>query len=180
METGNEVQIDPYNAGYDQSEQHPGATEPTDQSIVVHERFPYSHEQHPTGYVYPMNNAVIVTNAHPANPGLDWLTPAILSTLFCCLPLGICAIIMATQVKGHYPITGAEESFVVDCLLATKKFAVGDVIGGRKSSRSAKILVITSIIIGIVIWIITGIGIYNIMTTTESEKNQNNGYQYGI
>nr|XP_022346210.1 uncharacterized protein LOC111138496 isoform X1 [Crassostrea virginica] len=145
METGYEVQIDPYNAGYDQSEQHPGATEPTDQSIVVHERFPYSHEQHPTGYVYPMNNAVIVTNAHPANPGLVWLTPAILSSLFCCLPLGICAIIMATQ--------------------STKKFAVGDVIGGHKSSRSAKILVITSIIIGIVIWIITGIGIYNIITT---------------
>nr|XP_022346200.1 uncharacterized protein LOC111138492 isoform X2 [Crassostrea virginica] len=166
METGNEVQIDPYNAGYDQSEQHPGATEPTDQSIVVHERFPYSHEQHPTGYVYPMNNAVIVTNAHPANPGLgvqrgfDWLIPAILSTLFCCLPLGICAIIMATQ--------------------ATKKFAVGDVIGGHKSSRSAKILVITSIIIGIVIWIITGIRIYNMITTMESEKNHNNGYHYGI
>nr|XP_022346202.1 uncharacterized protein LOC111138493 isoform X2 [Crassostrea virginica]XP_022346203.1 uncharacterized protein LOC111138493 isoform X3 [Crassostrea virginica] len=146
MASGNQDHIDPYNAGYDQLEQNTGASKPTDQYITVHGQSPRFHEHHTDGY--PMNNAVIVANTLPVQPGVDakrefdWLIPAIFATILCGWPCGICAIIEARQ--------------------AIREYAVGDVIGGRKSSCCAKIYIIISLIVGICGWISIGHYIYNI------------------
>nr|XP_022346206.1 uncharacterized protein LOC111138493 isoform X6 [Crassostrea virginica] len=146
MASGNQDHIDPYNAGYDQLEQIPGASETTDQYITVHGQFPRFHEHHTADFGFPMNNAV--ANTLPVQPGIDakrefnWLIPAILTTIICCSPCGIKAIREARQ--------------------ATREYAMGDVIGGRKSSCCAKIYIIISIIFGICLWIYTGFRIYNI------------------
>lgn len=61
---------------------------------------------------------------------------AILTTLFCCLPLGIVSIVYAAQVDG--------------------KRAAGDIAGARQAADSAKLWAILSAIIGpilVVIWI---------------------------
>ena len=55
----------------------------------------------------------------PAGPKPDnYLVWAILSTLFCCLPLGIASIVFAAQVDG--------------------KYNSGDYVGAQASSASAK------------------------------------------
>jgi hypothetical protein len=48
----------------------------------------------------------------------NYLVQAILVTLFCCLPLGIPAIVFSAQVNG--------------------KFQAGDIAGAREASRKAK------------------------------------------
>ena len=68
------------------------------------------------------------TGAPPPNH-LVW---AILSTLFCCLPLGIAAIVFAAQVNS--------------------KYNVGDYAGAQDSSRKARNFSLWSTIIGVV-WI---------------------------
>ncbi len=57
-------------------------------------------------------------------PPQNYLIPAILVTIFCCLPTGIVAIIYAAQVNA--------------------KFHGGDVKGARSSSESAKLWSIIS------------------------------------
>ena len=62
---------------------------------------------------------------------------AILTTLFCCLPLGIVSIVYAAQVDG--------------------KRAAGDLPGAYKASHNAKMWAIYSAIVGpilIIAWII--------------------------
>ena len=59
----------------------------------------------------------------------NYLAPAILVTIFCCLPLGIVSIVYAAQVNG--------------------KIASGDVIGARRSSEQAKLWAWVSFGIGI-------------------------------
>lgn len=62
---------------------------------------------------------------------------AILSTLFCCLPLGVVSIVYAAQVDG--------------------KRAAGDIEGARASSRSAANWAIASAVIvpiGIALWVL--------------------------
>lgn len=59
----------------------------------------------------------------PAAPGATPVVPnylvwAILSTLFCCLPLGVVSIVFATQVNG--------------------KLQAGDVAGAQHASKNAK------------------------------------------
>ena len=53
-----------------------------------------------------------------ATPPPNNLVWAILTTLFCCLPLGVVSIVYAAQVNG--------------------KFAAGDLAGAQESSRKAK------------------------------------------
>lgn len=53
---------------------------------------------------------------------------AILTTLFCCLPLGIVSIVYAAQVDG--------------------KRAAGDIAGAREASRKAGLWAILSVIVG--------------------------------
>lgn len=64
----------------------------------------------------------------PPKPS-NYLVPAILVTLFCCLPFGIAAIIFAAQVDG--------------------KHAAGDFAGAQKSSDNAKMWT----------WIAFGVGL---------------------
>ncbi len=61
----------------------------------------------------------------------NYLIPSILVTLFCCLPLGIAAIIFAAQVNG--------------------KVASGDIPGAQSASRTARTLVIVSVVLGVTI-----------------------------
>ena len=61
----------------------------------------------------------------------NYLIPSILVTIFCCLPLGIVAIIFAAQVNG--------------------KVAAGDIAGAQSSSRTARTLVIVSVVVGVVV-----------------------------
>lgn len=82
----------------------------------------------------PLFAAPVPTTAPPAAPAAQMTTPpapqqrlhvpnhlvwAILSTLFCCLPFGIVAIVFAAQVNS--------------------KLQAGDVAGALESSRKAKI-----------------------------------------
>lgn len=61
----------------------------------------------------------------------SYLIPSILVTIFCCLPLGIVAIVFAAQVNG--------------------KLAAGDIAGAQSASRAARTLVIVSVVIGLVV-----------------------------
>jgi hypothetical protein len=68
-------------------------------------------------------------------PPPNYLIPAILVTLFCCLPGGIVSIIFATQVNS--------------------KYAAGDVQGAAEASRKAKMFTMISAgigLVGIVLW----------------------------
>jgi len=77
---------------------------------------------------------------HPIPQGSGEYVPnnlvwAILTTLFCCLPLGIVSIVYASQVDG--------------------KRAAGDVAGAREASRKAGLWALWSVLIGptlILIW----------------------------
>jgi hypothetical protein len=68
-------------------------------------------------------------------PPPNYLVWSILSTLFCCLPLGVVSIVFAAQVNG--------------------KYASGDFAGAQDSSNKAKQFAIASAIAGVVV-----IGIY--------------------
>ena len=74
----------------------------------------------------------------------NFLVPAIIS-LFCCLPLGVVAVIFAAQVNG--------------------KVAAGDTAGALDSSKKAKMFSYISIGLGlagiicyVLIWVILGVG----------------------
>ena len=60
----------------------------------------------------------------PPESGGTYLALSILTTLFCCLPFGIPAIVFAAQIDG--------------------KLKSGDIEGATKSARMAKIWIITS------------------------------------
>jgi predicted secreted protein len=59
---------------------------------------------------------------------------AILTTLFCCLPLGIVSIVFAAQVNG--------------------KWAAGDAQGARESAAKARTWAIASAVAGIVLTVL--------------------------
>jgi len=63
----------------------------------------------------------------------NYLIPAILSTIFCCLPLGVVSIIFATQVNS--------------------KVAAGDLAGAAESSKKAKMFMFISVGGGLLIWV---------------------------
>jgi hypothetical protein len=63
----------------------------------------------------------------------NYLIPAILSTIFCCVPLGVVSIIFATQVNG--------------------KVASGDIAGAMESSRKAKMFMFIAIGSGVLVWV---------------------------
>ena len=68
------------------------------------------------------------------SPPPNHLVWAILSTLFCCLPLGIVSIVYAAQVNG--------------------KYASGDIAGAQESSRKAKQFAIWSAVVGVIVVVI--------------------------
>jgi hypothetical protein len=63
----------------------------------------------------------------------NYLIPAILSTIFCCLPLGVVSIIFATQVNS--------------------KVASGDIAGAMESSKKAKMFMFIAVGLGALSWI---------------------------
>ena len=69
----------------------------------------------------------------PANVP-NYLVPAILATLFCCLPVGVVSIIFATQVNS--------------------KVAAGDIQGALAASKSAKLWLIVSVCLGLVVVVV--------------------------
>jgi predicted secreted protein len=70
-------------------------------------------------------------------PPNNFLVPAILSTIFCCLPFGIAAIVFAAQVNG--------------------KYAAGDMAGANESARKARLFTWISVGAGLVVGVIYGI-----------------------
>ena len=63
----------------------------------------------------------------------NYLIPAILSTIFCCLPLGVVSIIFATQVNS--------------------KVAAGDIAGAAEASRKAKMFMFIAVGAGVLSWV---------------------------
>jgi hypothetical protein len=70
----------------------------------------------------------------------NYLVPAVLSTIFCCLPLGVVSIVFATQVNN--------------------KIAAGDIAGATEASRKARMFMFIALglglltyVFGIVLWI---------------------------
>jgi len=63
----------------------------------------------------------------------NYLIPAILSAVFCCVPLGVVSIIFAAQVNS--------------------KLAAGDIAGAMESSKKAKMFMFIAIGGGLLIWI---------------------------
>lgn len=70
----------------------------------------------------------------PGSPPPNYLVPAILTTVFCCLPLGIASIVFAAQVNG--------------------KHASGDLAGAQESSRKAKQFATWSAVVGVVVLVL--------------------------
>ena len=64
----------------------------------------------------------------------NYLVPAILATMLCCLPLGVVSIIFATQVNS--------------------KTAAGDIAGAMESSRKAKMFMFIAIGGGLLVWVV--------------------------
>ena len=71
----------------------------------------------------------------PSTPGgqppPNYLVPAILTTIFCCLPLGVVSIIFSTQVNN--------------------KYQAGDIAGAQEASRKAKMFVMIAAGLGAVV-----------------------------
>ncbi len=70
----------------------------------------------------------------PGTPPPNHLVWAILSTLFCCLPLGIASIVFAAQVNG--------------------KWAAGDVAGAMDSSKKARNFALWGTVVGLVLLVV--------------------------
>jgi predicted secreted protein len=68
------------------------------------------------------------------SPPPNHLVWAILSTLFCCLPLGVASIVFAAQVNG--------------------KWSAGDVAGAQESSAKARKFALWSTIVGVVLTVL--------------------------
>lgn len=61
----------------------------------------------------------------------NYLVPAIIATVFCCLPAGVVSIVYAAQVSG--------------------KLAAGDVEGARQASANARTWLIVSVALGVAV-----------------------------
>lgn len=64
----------------------------------------------------------------------NYLVPAILTTVFCCLPFGVASIIFATQVNS--------------------KLQVGDVAGAAEASKKAKMFMYLAVGGGLLVWVV--------------------------
>ena len=103
----------------------------------------------------PSYGAPIVPGPQGAPPP-NYLVWAILTTIFCCLPLGIPSIVFSTQVNS--------------------KWALGDVAGAQEASVKAKRFAIWAAIAWVIIAVLYGIliavGVANINWNTST----NNGF----
>jgi hypothetical protein len=69
------------------------------------------------------------------SPPPNYLVWSILTTIFCCLPLGVVSIVFAAQVNS--------------------KWVAGDVAGARDSSEKAKRFAVWSAVIGVIFGVIS-------------------------
>ena len=81
-------------------------------------------------------------------PVRDWLIPSILTIIFCAWPLGIPALIFAIKANG------------------SKKR--GDWAAAAQQAKTARLFVILSVVLGIVVWIYLGF----VIATTEVPTDQ--------
>lgn len=81
-------------------------------------------------------------------PVRDWLIPSILTIIFCAWPLGIPALIFAIKANG------------------SKKR--GDMATAAQQAKTARLFVILSVVLGIVVWVYLGF----IIATTEVPTDQ--------
>jgi len=70
-------------------------------------------------------------------PPPNYLVWAILSTILCCIPLGIVSIVFSTQVNS--------------------KWALGDIAGAQAASEKAKKFAMWGAIIGVIVNVIGGV-----------------------
>lgn len=63
----------------------------------------------------------------------NYLIPAVLATIFCCLPAGVASIIFAAQVSG--------------------KVAAGDTSGAMEASRKAKMFMFIAVGLGLLVYV---------------------------
>jgi Interferon-induced transmembrane protein/zinc-ribbon domain len=85
----------------------------------------------------PMQTPGVVMPPLPATPVPNYLVFAILTTVFCCLPTGIPAIVYAAQVNG--------------------KLQAGDYAGAQMASKNAKTWCFVSLGLGLGVMVIYGI-----------------------
>ncbi|XP_054755940.2 proline rich transmembrane protein 1B-like [Lytechinus pictus] len=96
----------------------------------------------------------------------DHLLFAILTTLFCCIPCGIVAIVKSVDVRN--------------------KWLVGDIVGATQSSRAAKRYSVCSLVFGVLFFcayvgIVGAFAIYSIKVMREmGELGQPNGDQLSL
>jgi predicted secreted protein len=102
----------------------------------------------PPGYGAPVYGGP--TGAPPPN----YLVWSILTTLFCCLPLGIASIVFAAQVNS--------------------KWAAGDVAGAMDSSAKAKRFATFAAVAGVVIIVLYVLLIVVIGVGASTSGNSNN------
>lgn len=81
-------------------------------------------------------------------PPPNYLVWSILSTLLCCLPLGVVSIVYAAQVNS--------------------KYAGGDVAGARQSSEKAKKFAIWSAVAGLVVAVLYIVGIVAVAMNSDT------------
>ncbi|MDQ1627595.1 MAG: hypothetical protein QOI54_1339 [Actinomycetota bacterium] len=89
-----------------------------------------TYGQPPTGQP-PYGQPAYGQPTYGGEPPPNYLVWAILSTIFCCLPLGIASIVFAAQVNS--------------------KWSAGDVAGAQDASRKAKQFAIWSAVAGAII-----------------------------
>ena len=99
----------------------------------------------PPPYGQPYYGGGVPSGPPPPNH-LVW---AILSTLFCCLPLGVVSIVFAAQVNG--------------------KWNSGDVAGARDASKKARTFALWSAITGVVLALIYIIVLAAGLSTSDSQ-----------
>lgn len=136
-------------------------------TLIISDKHPYGQNAPPPGYApqYPQqmhqssSNVTVVTAGgfQPAPvivnvPERDWTVPAVMATLFCFFPTGICAIIAAVNARSQ--------------------FLAGDTAGARSSNAWARGLTFASIGFGIG-WIGIVIAMY---IWVWSVANSLNGY----
>nr|XP_022331261.1 uncharacterized protein LOC111129273 [Crassostrea virginica] len=110
------------------------------------QQYPPQTQYYPQQIQQSTNNVTVVTTGgyQPAIVTTpverDWTVHAVLATLFCFFPTGICAIITAVHARNQY--------------------LSGDTEGGMRSSILTRRLILISVILGVVL-IGTVIGIYS-------------------
>ncbi|XP_022288665.2 uncharacterized protein LOC111100846 [Crassostrea virginica] len=152
------------------------ATNPSDQSNLSGAT---QYNQYPAGYSYPsqgqypgytygmkdggqqsQDTITVVTQPGPVPtvispvPHQDWMVPAVLACLCCFWPTGICAIMSASK--------------------ANSAATTGDVAETQRQSRSARNLVILTVVLGIIVIAIS----ITLRVVYYGKSNSSNYYNY--